>query len=149
MQPTTGVNNASIHVAFSVASRDAALSGITDMDLGFEITYFNIGGGWKKALKAFQAPVSGIYEFIASIDNDIFPLGTARCHLKHSSPRGGYTELLSLEKRDSVGEKSIFRQLEIGDRISIQIDKFDRPRKPWQNVLSTFSGYFIPDSERT
>ena len=141
----TGVNNALTHVAFSVGSRNTTLSGVTDMDLGFEITYFNIGGGWKKALKAFQAPVRGKYQFIASIDSDIFPLGSTRCHLKHSSLRTGHVELLSLQKRDSVGDKSIFRELERGDCISIQIDKFNRSTKPWQNIFSTFSGYFIPE----
>ncbi len=114
----------STQVAFSVVSRNTFGNVTEDMNIPFEITYTNIGGGWSSVGNAFMAPVSGVYEFTASFRSQ-GSVDNAWGHIVHSHD-AGQTRLASIfgggpDHGISGDSNSVIIEVEQGDYVSVQL----------------------------
>ena len=136
-----------VQIAFSVASHEPfGPAGTNDTNIPYEIIYTNVGDGWDSVLSAFQAPVTGLYQFSASMrsNSDYY----AYCHIVHSS-QTAQTKVASMFGNIlgigiSGDANYVIIDLEQGDYVSVQLENNDGAIDSYSfYVFSTFSGFLL------
>ena len=113
-----------------------------DTNIPMELTYTNTGNGWNDVANVFLAPVSGTYQFTASLHATSD--ANAFCHIVHTTSVGQTKAAALFAYNGQSDANSVILEMEAGDYGTFQLEAGSgRIYSSAERVYTTFSGFLL------